>query len=156
MSGSSKSERSLVVLTQVHFFGGKNMEPEETRPLAKSRAATYLTVAVSIVLSYTLLRGLNWQSGAQFHTVMETVSTLLAFVVGAMALVRFHVKKSNGFLFIGVGFLGTAFLGICRSQSSYSAGATKSDMRRCPTIWDISTTTTARSRSLQTSRSRNN
>ena len=86
------------------------MEPEETRLLAKSRAATYLTVAVCIVLSYTLLRDLSWQSSAQFHTVMETISTLLAFVVGAMALVRFRVKKSNGFLFVGVGFLGTAFL----------------------------------------------
>ena len=56
------------------------MEPEETRLLAKSRAATYLTVAVCIVLSYTLLRDLSWQSSAQFHTVTETIATLLAFV----------------------------------------------------------------------------
>ena len=31
-------------------------------------------------------------------------------IVGATALVRFYSKKDNTFLFIGAGFLGTAFL----------------------------------------------
>ena len=56
------------------------------------------------------MRGSTWHGGAQLHTVMETVATLLALVVGLMALVRFYSKKYNTFLFIGVGFLGTAYL----------------------------------------------
>lgn len=34
------------------------------------------------------------------HTLMEVVATLLAGVVGTMALVRFYTRKSNLFLFI--------------------------------------------------------
>ena len=41
---------------------------------------------------------------------MEIVATLLAMIIGAMALVRFYSKKDDTFLFIGAGFLGTAFL----------------------------------------------
>ncbi|MCH8331052.1 MAG: hypothetical protein IH946_06690, partial [Bacteroidetes bacterium] len=41
---------------------------------------------------------------------MEGIATLLALVVGTMALVRFYSKKNNTFLFIGTGFLGTALL----------------------------------------------
>ncbi len=52
----------------------------------------------------------GWTGGAQLHTVMEAIATLLAIMVGAMALVRFYVKKESIFLFVGAGFLGTAFL----------------------------------------------
>ena len=41
---------------------------------------------------------------------METAATLLALLIGLMALVRFYSKKNNTFLFIGAGFLGTALL----------------------------------------------
>ena len=38
------------------------------------------------------------------------MATLLALIVGVIALVRFYAKKNNTFLFVGTGFLGTAFL----------------------------------------------
>jgi len=41
---------------------------------------------------------------------MEFAATLLALVVGILALIRFYSKKDNTFLFIGSGFLGTGFL----------------------------------------------
>ena len=41
---------------------------------------------------------------------MEAIATLLAIVVGAMAMVRFYAKKDNTFLFIGTGFVGTGLL----------------------------------------------
>ncbi len=53
---------------------------------------------------------MEWRGAAQLHTLMEVIATLLAVVVGAMALVRFYSKKDDTFLFIGTGFLGTAFL----------------------------------------------
>jgi hypothetical protein len=41
---------------------------------------------------------------------MESMAGLLALVVGVLSLVRFYSKKNNTFLFIGTGFVGTAFL----------------------------------------------
>jgi PAS domain S-box-containing protein len=41
---------------------------------------------------------------------MELAATLLAFVVGVLALVRFYSRKDNTFLFIGTGFIGAGLL----------------------------------------------
>jgi len=41
---------------------------------------------------------------------MEVVATLLAFVTGAMALIRYYSKLNRIYLYVGVGFLGTGFL----------------------------------------------
>ena len=41
---------------------------------------------------------------------MEVVATLLAFIVGIMALVRYYSKKNSTLLIIGAGFIGTAML----------------------------------------------
>jgi PAS domain S-box-containing protein len=42
--------------------------------------------------------------------LLETVATLLGFVTGAMALVRYYTKKNSAFLLLGNGFLGAALL----------------------------------------------
>ena len=76
----------------------------------QNRIATYIIVSIVLFLGYFLLREVLWQGSTQLHTLMETVATLLALIVGTMALVRFYSKKDNTFLFIGAGFLGTAFL----------------------------------------------
>lgn len=78
--------------------------------ISQHRATTYLATGLGLTLCYALLRGSDWQGGATLHTVMEAMATLLAFVVGALALVRYYSKKDSIFLFIGVGFLGTGFL----------------------------------------------
>ncbi len=67
-------------------------------------------VGLSLCLCYAFLRDSDWKSTSEFHTIVEAITTLLALTVGAMALVRFYAKKNNTFLFIGTGFLGTAFL----------------------------------------------
>ena len=67
-------------------------------------------VGIALVLSYALARGVEWRGAGDIHTNMEIAATLLAFMVGIMALVRFYSKKDNTFLFVGTGFLGTAFL----------------------------------------------
>ncbi len=66
-----------------------------------------------VMLLFVGARGLaqsDWTSGPVLYGTLETLSTLLAFVVGALALVRFYSKKQETFLFIGTGFLGTGFL----------------------------------------------
>ena len=70
----------------------------------------YLSVGASLALGYAFMRGTAWHSSATLHTLMEAVSSLLALTVGSMVLVRFYSIKNTMFLFIGVGFLGAAFL----------------------------------------------
>ena len=57
-----------------------------------------------------LIRGTPWRGSTGVHTLMEAGATVLALIVGALALVRFYSKKQSTFLFIGTGFLGTAVL----------------------------------------------
>jgi len=76
----------------------------------QKRIATYIALFVALFVGYLWLREVTWQGSKQLHTLMEIVASVLAFLVGAMALVRFHSKKDNTFLFIGTGFLGTGLL----------------------------------------------
>jgi signal transduction histidine kinase len=76
----------------------------------KKRIASYIALFIILFLGYLWLREVTWEGSKQLHTVMEVIATLLAFMVGSMALVRFYSKKNNTFLFIGAGFLGTGFL----------------------------------------------
>ena len=77
---------------------------------AGRRLLTYWVLGVSMPLFYAVVRGAPWLGSGQLHTLMEAVATLLAVIVGGMALVRFYTSKSNIFLIVGVGFLGTGFL----------------------------------------------
>jgi signal transduction histidine kinase len=63
-----------------------------------------------LTVGYVAFRGADWQGSGHLHTVMEAVATLLALIIGFIALVRYYSKKNNAILFIGAGFLGTAFL----------------------------------------------
>jgi len=76
----------------------------------RKRKWQYITTALLLILGFVFVRDLTWQGNKQLHTIMEVVATLLAFVVGAMALVRYYTKKNSVILLIGVGFLGTGLL----------------------------------------------
>ena len=78
--------------------------------LAQSRVLSYVLVFLTLFFGYLLLRGSSWQGSTQLHTVMETVASMLALLVGALSMVRFYTKKNNTFLFIGTGFVGTGLL----------------------------------------------
>lgn len=80
----------------------------QTAPL--SRAKIYALVALLLLGSGVLLPQIHWQGSVELHTLLESLATLLAFMVGAMALVRYFSQRDNQFLYIGSGFLGTALL----------------------------------------------
>lgn len=44
------------------------------------------------------------------QTILEIITTLLALMVGTLALLRFYSKKNNTFLLIGSGFIGNGLL----------------------------------------------
>lgn len=74
------------------------------------RAWYYLAVAALVSVLYVTLNRSGWQSTAQFHTIQEVAATILAGVVGVLALVRYYSRKSSTFLLLGTGFLGACFL----------------------------------------------
>lgn len=80
------------------------------RDRTRSRAVTYAVFCVVLVVGFLAVRDSTWQSGPMFHTLLESLATLLALIVGVLALIRFYSRKTNTFLFIGSAFLGTAFL----------------------------------------------
>ena len=72
---------------------------------------TYIGVAVALCLAFVVLENVDWPYGnSQLHTIMEVVATLLALIVGVVALVRYYARRHNMILFLGVGFFGTALL----------------------------------------------
>ncbi len=77
----------------------------------RAHGALYVGLAVILVLGSFLLQGDSvYESGYAPHSVMEAIATVLAFIIGALSLVRYYSRKQITFLFIGCGFLGAALL----------------------------------------------
>ena len=74
------------------------------------RAATYAVTTAVLWLGYFPLARAPWHSSDSLHTVLESVATLLALFVAMVALVRYHSRPNDVFLFFGAAFLGTAIL----------------------------------------------
>jgi PAS domain S-box-containing protein len=78
--------------------------------LAAWRVAAYAGLPLAgLALALVLVR-VDWAGNRQLHTLHETVSVVLALGVGAIALVRFHSRRSDTFLLLGAAFVGTACL----------------------------------------------
>jgi PAS domain S-box-containing protein len=69
-----------------------------------------LATFVALFVAYLPLRRVSWQDGVPLHTFLEVTAALLAVTAGALALVRFYIRKDNTLLFIGTGFLGAGLL----------------------------------------------
>jgi PAS domain S-box-containing protein len=82
----------------------------------------YVVLFLVLVAGSTVLRSpavlLSWGTTPSVHTLMEAVATVLAFIIGALALVRFYSRKQITFLFIGCGFLGSALLNLNHSLAT--------------------------------------
>jgi len=79
---------------------------------SRKRAWTYVLTTLLVLLGGFLLGRARWEGTAESHTLLEAIATLLAFITGAMALVRYYAKKSGKFLILGAGLLGTAVIDI--------------------------------------------
>ncbi|MFT4928300.1 MAG: PAS domain S-box-containing protein [Phenylobacterium sp.] len=83
--------------------------PSVINPL-NQRHISYWLLALGLFIVSALLRGGHHSGGVQWHTLMETVSTMLALFIGVMALLRYYTRKDIIYLMVGSGFLGTFFL----------------------------------------------
>ena len=79
--------------------------------IAKKRNLSFVITSVFLISIFLISRTSSWEGSIQLHTVMESIATLLAIIVGVLALTRFYAKPNEAlFLLIGVGFLGTGVL----------------------------------------------
>jgi hypothetical protein len=73
-------------------------EGKSNSSIVRRRALLYgLLVAVLLLGAYPAHRAI-WRGNAELHTLLETISSLLALTAGALALVRFYAKKEQGCL----------------------------------------------------------
>lgn len=75
-----------------------------------NRRDCYLLLVLALLLTSYGLRDADWQGSQSLHTVMESLATLLAFLVGILALIRYFSQRDSQFLYVGTAFLGTGFL----------------------------------------------
>ena len=83
---------------------------------SREHVTLYLVIFAVLAGGAVLLRQpfvfLNWASVSGVHTLFEAIATVLGFIIGGLALVRFYSRKQITFLFIGCGFLGAALLNL--------------------------------------------
>lgn len=91
---------------------GIRTEDELAGPDRSAQRVTIYCIVFLLLLGGSLLRGNDflWTTNASIHTMMEAIATLLAFIIGALALVRFYSRKRVTFLYIGTGFIGAGLL----------------------------------------------
>jgi len=77
---------------------------------SRERVAVFWALLLLMLGGAFVVRGTPWHSSSSVHTLMESVATVMAAIVGALSLVRFYSRKQATFLFIGTGFLGAALL----------------------------------------------
>ncbi len=78
--------------------------------MRNTRAIIYIGLLISLLILRVVLKGVHWEKDLNLHSLFQYSSTLLALVVAVLAMVRYYSKKSNLFLFIGCGFMGTGLL----------------------------------------------
>jgi membrane-associated sensor protein/phospho-acceptor domain-containing protein len=103
-------------------------EGKSNSSIVRRRALLYgLLVAVLLLGAYPAHRAIC-RGNAELHTLLETISSLLALTAAALALVRFYAKKDTSFLLLGTCFLGTGTIDAYHAliTSSFLAGYTPS------------------------------
>ena len=95
---------------------------------AKSRAMVYAAFLGISAASGVLVQDIRWHGNAELHTLIETISTLLALVGGAIALTRYYTRKTAAYLLLGGGLIGAALLDSYHAMmtSSFLMGQTAS------------------------------
>lgn len=74
--------------------------------VAQRRSIAYISLSAVLILCGLPLGHASWRGNAEIHTLLETSSTLLALVIGAIALVRYYTQKTTTYLLLGSGFVG--------------------------------------------------
>ncbi len=98
-------------------------------------------MAIGLWAGYLLLIQTSWQSSASTHTIAEALIALTAFIVGAMALLRYNAIKDQIYLYVGIGFAGAGLLDAYAAivtSPRFGLGDPADVAATLPVIWTIS------------------
>jgi hypothetical protein len=70
---------------------------------ARQRGLLYAALLVGLLAARIPVGRAAWTGTAELHTSLETAVTVLALVIGAMALVHYSSHKSGAYLTLGLG-----------------------------------------------------
>jgi diguanylate cyclase (GGDEF)-like protein len=82
----------------------------ETGSTSRTGIFTCILIIACISASYLALFGLEWERSQPLHTDLEGVATVMALIVGLMAIVNHYSQRQGLAFLLGVAFLGTATL----------------------------------------------
>ena len=74
--------------------------------MVKRRNLAYVTLALCLAAASFPVTKSAWGGNAWIHTVLESIATLFAVLIGGIALVRYYAQKSIPYLLLGTAFLG--------------------------------------------------
>src|ERR1700730_13210607 len=97
---------------------------------ARGRSFAYAALSLGLLAVRVPLGRVTWVGNAELHTFLEVIATVLALVIGAMALVRYYSQKTASYLILGSGFLGAALLDGFHAvvTSSFCTGCTPTSL----------------------------
>lgn len=79
-------------------------------PSVNARVPQLITLSFVFLFATLYVLNTDWQGSIHLHTLMESLSTLLALFVATIALLRYYSRKEVQFLYLGYGFLTVGFL----------------------------------------------
>jgi len=87
-----------------------------------------LVVSATLVAGVLPVRSWKLQASPELHTLLETISTQMAFMGGAIALARYYARRNSVFLLLGAALLGASLLDAYHGliTSTFLAGRTPS------------------------------
>ena len=101
-----------------------------------------LASAIAAILGLALF-DFSWLADDLLHTVLESIATSLALVVGCLAFVRFYSRRGNQFLFFSLGFVGTALFDgfhVLITSPLFAESTTSAMSELAPWSWLLSRT----------------
>ncbi len=91
-------------------FEGMETPPELRPDRTRGRLVAYLLLAIVLGAVAFRVAGDGTQMAPELRSVLEITAVVLAIMIAALALVRFYSGRNRTILYIGTGFLCTAFL----------------------------------------------
>lgn len=73
------------------------------------RTGFFVAITTACILLAVVLLSSSWTGSFDHFMLLEFSSAIVAYIVGAIALIKFYTRNKSMYLLIGVGFLGAAF-----------------------------------------------
>jgi len=75
-----------------------------------TRLHSFIFLTLFLMGLFVVMNAISWTGSVASHGLLEISSAILAFVIGAMALVNYYSRANKKYLLMGYGFIAISFL----------------------------------------------